>query len=155
MASHSNRREKKAFFPLYLPTSIRMMNIFELTIPRTEHPQKNPNLPPSLLSPPIHPSIQPYHRKRKQNPPTKKEKRRLTADKNYAMKPNLLHPILFYDERETNDRSLILNFKTKKKIRKFEKKISVEKMIFLRVRLVYMLYILYIHTYMVPPTIHI
>lgn len=46
------------------------------------------------------------------------------------------HSILFYDEREMNDRSLILNLKTKK----FRKK----KKRFLRVRLVYMLYILYI-----------
>lgn len=47
--------------------------------------------------------------------------------------------------RTRNDRSLTRTFKTKKKkIR--EKKNSIEKMIFLRGRLVYMLYI-YIHTY--------
>lgn len=63
------------------------------------------------------------------------------------MKTKFIH-ISFYDERETNDRSLTtLNLKTKKKIWK-EKKKSIEKMIFLRVRLVYMLYIYtYIHTW--------
>lgn len=62
------------------------------------------------------------------------------------MKPNSIpsHSIL-RRTRTRNDRSLTLNFKTKKKIRKQKINQEKKKMV-LRVRLVYMLYI-YIHTY--------
>lgn len=127
------------------------MNIFELTIPRTEHPKKTTTLPPSPLYPPIHPSIQHCHRKGSKTH-TRKKKRRLTTYKNHAMKPNSSHSIL---RRTRNERS-IPHPEFQEDERKFEKKISIEKKkMVLRVRLVYMLYIhTYIHTWYLP-TIHI
>lgn len=126
------------------------MNIFELTFPRTEHPPKKIN-PPSLPSLSLRPSIHRFNisieNASKTHP--RKKKTKINGRQESCDEIKFIH-ISFYDERETNDRSLILNLKKKKK-KIWKRKISIEKMIFLRVRLVYMLYIYtYIHTYLVP-----
>lgn len=124
MASHSNRvgGKESLFFPYTYLSPVNDEH-FRVNNPANRTPKKRSTLPPSLLS--RRPSIHRFNIAIEK--PTHEKKRRLTTYKNHAMKPNPSHSILFYDERETNDRSLILNFKTKKKIRKFENKKSIEK----------------------------
>lgn len=120
---------------------------FRINNPATEHPKKKANLPPSLLS--RRPSIHRFNIANEEKAkPTHQKKRRLTTDKNYAMKPNSSHSILFYDERETNDRSLTtLNLKKMKENSKKTKN-QEKKDLFCQFDL--FICCTYIHTYLVP-----
>lgn len=121
------------------------MNIFELTIPRTEHPKKSQtSLPPFSLA--VHPST---HRDNiaieKKAKPTHEKKRKLTADKNHA---NPCHSIL---RRTRNERSIPrpeFQDEENSKIRK--QKIDKKNDLPASSTCLYVVHTYY--TYLVPPT---
>lgn len=117
---------------------------FRINNPANRTPKKKQtNLPPSLLSrrPSIHRFNIAIEKESKTHPP--KKQRRLTTHKTHA---NPSHSSSTTNEKRTIDPSPALS----RRRRKFEKKNQLKKKSFLRVRLVYMLYIHTYYTYLVP-----
>lgn len=128
------------------------MNIFELTIPRTEH-QKKSTLPLFSRRPSIHRSNIAIENASKT--PPRKKKRRLTADKNYAMKSNssIFHSTT--NEKRTID-PLPWILRRRRKFEKEEKKINWKNDIPASSTCLYVVHTIhtYMHTWYLP-TIHI